>query len=63
MELTNKQKVENLMKANPKLSIKNACLLLGIDICDLTHENGFDPFGASDIFENLKDIVGGKWKK
>ena len=51
-EVTNLQKVRTLQKANPNLTEKEACLLLGIKQDDLDKEKIFD-IEISDLINNL----------
>jgi hypothetical protein len=51
-QVTNLQKVRTLQKANPKLTEKEACLLLGIKQADLEKEK-FKDFNVPDFINNL----------
>lgn len=54
MELTPEQKIEALRKANPKLTLEQACQLLGLDPQE--HR-------SSDFFSFFEDIVKGNENK
>lgn len=47
--MTNKEKIIALRKANPKLTLEQACLLLGIDLNEAQRESD----DLNDFFQGL----------